>query len=88
MDLIEKIGRTKKTADQKSISRKTQPGCSVGDFGLACILRSGIRKLAALPMPLSVGEWLLCPHHLCVTPALWDAAAPLETGGIPIICMP
>lgn len=49
----------------------------------SCILNA-----AALPMPLLVGERVPCPHHLVVTPALWDVAAPLETGRVPIIYMP
>lgn len=49
---------------------------------------SWIHDAAAFPVSLLVGERVSGPRSLDVTPALWDVAAPLETGRVPIIYMP
>lgn len=47
-----------------------------------------LHKMASLSMLLLAEERAPCPHHLAVTPALWDVAAPLESDRVPIIYMP
>lgn len=47
-----------------------------------------VLPLASLSVLLFAEEREPCPHHLAMTPTLWDVAAPLETDRVPIIYMP